>query len=125
MWSPLPPIQVSVKNTGGISSDFVSLVFIKSDVSPKLYPLKTLAAYARSLDIAPSVTKEVSLQWTLDSIARREKNGDLVLYPGTYTLLLDEPVQAKLKVTLTGKKATLDKWPELPKVRVRKRDKDD
>ncbi|WZH47042.1 Xylan 14-beta-xylosidase [Fusarium acuminatum] len=113
---PLPPIQVSVKNTGRASSDFVSLVFIKSDVGPKPYPLKTLAAYGRSHDIAPSATKDVNLQWTLDSIARREQNGDLVLYPGTYTLLLDEPVQAKVKVTLTGKKATLDKWPQLPKV---------
>ncbi|KAH7245147.1 glycoside hydrolase superfamily [Fusarium tricinctum] len=113
---PLPPIQVSVKNTGRASSDFVSLVFIKSDVGPKPYPLKTLAAYGRSHDIAPSATKDVNLQWTLDSIARREQNGDLVLYPGTYTLLLDEPVQAMVKVTLTGKKATLDKWPQLPKV---------
>ncbi|KAM0355064.1 hypothetical protein ACHAPU_000915 [Fusarium lateritium] len=112
---PLPPIQVSVKNTGRITSDFVSLVFIKSKVGPKPYPLKTLAAYSRSYDIAPSASKDVTLQWTLDNIARREANGDLVVYPGTYTLLLDEPTQAEVKITLTGKKATLDKWPEMPK----------
>ncbi|KAF4448555.1 hypothetical protein F53441_8032 [Fusarium austroafricanum] len=111
----LPPIQVSVKNTGGIASDFVSLVFIKSNVGPKPYPLKTLAAYGRLNDIAPSATKDITLPWTLDNIARREANGDLVLYPGTYTLLLDEPTQAKVEVTLTGKKVTLDKWPKDPK----------
>ncbi|KAI3585739.1 glycoside hydrolase superfamily [Fusarium oxysporum f. sp. albedinis] len=111
----LPPIQVSVKNTGRITSDFVSLVFIKSEVGPKPYPLKTLAAYGRLHDVAPSSTKDISLEWTLDNIARREENGDLVVYPGTYTLLLDEPTQAKIEVTLTGKKATLDKWPQDPK----------
>ncbi|KAG5794866.1 hypothetical protein H9Q69_006097 [Fusarium xylarioides] len=107
----LPPIQLSVKNTGRITSDFVSLVFIKSEVGPKPYPLKTLAAYGRLHDVAPSSTKDISLEWTLDNIARRGENGDLVVYPGTYTLLLDEPTQAKVQVTLTGKKATLDKWP--------------
>ncbi|KAK2137908.1 glycoside hydrolase superfamily [Fusarium oxysporum II5] len=111
----LPPIQVSVKNTGSITSDFVSLVFIKSEVGPKPYPLKTLAAYGRLHDVAPSSTKDISLEWTLDNIARRGENGDLVVYPGTYTLLLDEPTQAKIEVTLTGKKATLDKWPQDPK----------
>ncbi|KAG5771249.1 hypothetical protein H9Q72_002157 [Fusarium xylarioides] len=111
----LPPIQLSVKNTGRITSDFVSLVFIKSEVGPKPYPLKTLAAYGRLHDVAPSSTKDISLEWTLDNIARRGENGDLVVYPGTYTLLLDEPTQAKVQVTLTGKKATLDKWPQDPK----------
>ncbi|EWG50725.1 hypothetical protein FVEG_09861 [Fusarium verticillioides 7600] len=111
----LPPIQVSVKNTGRITSDFVSLVFIKSEVGPKPYPLKTLAAYGRLHDVAPSSTKDISLEWTLDNIARRGENGDLVVYPGTYTLLLDEPTQAKIQVTLTGKKAILDKWPQDPK----------
>ncbi|GKU14115.1 unnamed protein product, partial [Fusarium langsethiae] len=79
---------------------------------PKPYPLKTLAAYSRSHDIKPGATKNVKLQWTMDNIARREKNGDLVVYPGVYTLLLDEPTQAKIKVKLTGEKRVLDKWPE-------------
>jgi beta-D-xylosidase 4 len=109
---PLSPIHLTVKNTGRTTSDFVSLVFIQSKVGPKPYPLKTLAAYSRSHDIKPGATKDVKLQWTMDNIARREKNGDLVVYPGTYTLLLDEPTQAKAKVKLTGEKRVLDKWPE-------------
>ncbi|KAH7186172.1 glycoside hydrolase superfamily [Fusarium flagelliforme] len=109
---PLPPLQVSVKNTGKTTSDFVSLVFIKSKVGPKPYPLKTLAAYTRSHDIKPKATKEVKLEWTMDNIARREKNGDLVVYPGTYTLLLDEPTQTDIKIKVTGEKVVLDKWPE-------------
>ncbi|KAF5254011.1 hypothetical protein FANTH_1193 [Fusarium anthophilum] len=111
----LPPIQVSVKNTGRITSDFVSLAFIKSEVGPKPYPLKTLAAYGRLHDVAPFSTKDISLEWTMDNIARRGENGDLVVYPGTYTLLLDEPTQAEVQVTLTGKQVTLDKWPQDPK----------
>ncbi|GKU12645.1 unnamed protein product, partial [Fusarium langsethiae] len=109
---PLSPIHLSVKNTGRTTSDFVSLVFIQSKAGPKPYPLKTLAAYSRSHDIKPGATKNVKLQWTMDNIARREKNGDLVVYPGVYTLLLDEPTQAKIKVKLTGEKRVLDKWPE-------------
>ncbi|KAJ4009902.1 hypothetical protein NW752_009076 [Fusarium irregulare] len=108
----LPSLKVSVKNTGKTTSDFVSLVFIKSKVGPKPYPLKTLAAYTRSHDIKPKATKEVKLEWTMDNIARREKNGDLVVYPGTYTLMLDEPTQAEIKIKVTGEKVVLDKWPE-------------
>ncbi|KAF4497411.1 exo-1,4-beta-xylosidase bxlB [Fusarium agapanthi] len=111
----LPPIQVSVKNAGRITSDFVSLDFIKSEVGPKPYPLKTLAANGRLRDVAPSSTKNISLEWTLDNIARRGENGDLVVYPGTYTMRLDEPTQAEVQATLTGKKTTLDKWPQDPK----------
>lgn len=110
----LPPLKVSVKNTGTRKSDFVSLVFIKGEVGPKPYPLKTLATYGRLRDIDPGETKTLELEWTLDQISRRDINGDLVIYPGTYTLLLDEPTQAELNVKLKGKKVVLDKWPALP-----------
>ncbi|EXK24629.1 hypothetical protein FOMG_18652 [Fusarium oxysporum f. sp. melonis 26406] len=48
-------------------------------------------------------------------MARRGENGDLFAYPGTYSLLLDVSTQARLEVTLTGKKTTLEKWPKAPK----------
>jgi beta-D-xylosidase 4 len=107
----LPPIRVSVINTGKRTPDFVALVFSKSEVGPAPYPLKTLAAYTRMRDIRSGRTNAAKLVWTSDEQARREKNGDLVIYPGTYTLLLDEPTQVTTTITLTGKKVTLDKWP--------------
>ncbi|KAL2866063.1 putative exo-1,4-beta-xylosidase bxlB [Aspergillus lucknowensis] len=111
---PLPPLQIQISNTGERASDFVSLVFIKGEVGPKPYPLKTLVAYGRSKDIAPGKNATIELDWTLESVSRREKNGDLVIQPGKYTLLLDEPTQAKLDVELVGERVTLDKWPKIP-----------
>jgi beta-D-xylosidase 4 len=40
--------------------------------------------------------------------------GNTVVYPGEYTLLLDEPTQAELKLTITGEETVLDKWPQPP-----------
>jgi beta-D-xylosidase 4 len=108
----MPPLSVAVTNTGDHTSDFVALVFIKSEAGPKPYPLKTLAAYDRLRDIQPGSTARAKLSWTLDNIARRNQDGDLVLYPGTYTLMLDEPTQAVVNITLTGTEAVLDKWPK-------------
>jgi beta-D-xylosidase 4 len=36
------------------------------------------------------------------------------LYPGEYTLMLDEPTQAEIKLSLTGKATVLDEWPQPP-----------
>lgn len=111
---PLPPLSIKVGNTGNRTSDFVALVFIKSTNSPKPYPIKTLTAYRRIRDIAPGLTKDASLEWTLGSVARYDGEGDTVLYPGNYQILLDEPVQARLNFTLIGTEAVLDKWPTPP-----------
>lgn len=108
----MPPLSVAVTNTGDHASDFVALVFIKCEAGPKPYPLKTLAAYDRLRDIQPGSTTTAKLSWTLDNIARRNQDGDLVLYPGTYTLMLDEPTQAVVNITLTGTEAVLDEWPK-------------
>jgi beta-D-xylosidase 4 len=56
----------------------------------------------------------VALQWTLGNLARHDQSGNTVLYPGTYTIMLDEPVQASVQVTLTGTQVVLDKWPAPP-----------
>ena len=108
---PLPPINISITNTGDRASDFVALVFIKSKAGPKPHPIKTLATYNRLRDIQPGTTATAELPWTLDNIARRDQDGNLVLYPGTYTIMLDEPTQETVKLTLSGPKTVLDKWP--------------
>lgn len=110
----MPALKVKVTNTGERASDFAALVFIKSEVGPKPHPLKTLATYSRVRDVASGQAKIATLEWTLDSLARREKNGDLVLYPGKYTLLLDEPTQAEFEITLEGDEVVLDEWPQIP-----------
>lgn len=110
----LPSLPIRVKNKGRRTSDFVVLAFVTSKSGPKPYPLKTLAAYGRIHDIAPGRTAHTELKWTLGSLARHDEDGNTVLYPGKYEILLDEPVQAKASFTLTGKAAVLDKWPTPP-----------
>jgi beta-D-xylosidase 4 len=110
----LPSLPVEIENMGNRTSDFVALAFIKSTSGPKPYPLKTLAAYHRVRDIKAGATARASLDWTLANVARHDENGNTVLYPGTYEIVLDEPAQARLQFTLTGNQTVLDKWPAPP-----------
>jgi beta-D-xylosidase 4 len=110
----LPPLGIRVSNSGNRTSDFVALAFIRSINGPKPYPIKTLAAYGRLRDIAPGTTANISLEWALGNVARHDENGNTVLYPGSYQILLDEPVQAAFNFTLTGTEVVLDKWPAPP-----------
>ncbi|KAF1995577.1 glycoside hydrolase family 3 protein [Amniculicola lignicola CBS 123094] len=107
----LPPLSIKVTNTGNRTSDFVALVFIKSTNGPKPYPIKTLVAYRRLRDIAPGLTANAWMEWTLGNVARHDEKGNTVLYPGNYEILHDEPAHAAWNFTLTGTEAVLDKWP--------------
>ena len=111
---PLPALAVSVANAGNRTSDYVALAFAAGEAGPKPYPIKTLAAYGRLRDVAPGQAAKAELPWTLGSLARHDEKGNTVLYPGTYTLTLDEPALAKTTLTLTGTEAVLDKWPAAP-----------
>ncbi|KNG50748.1 glycoside hydrolase family 3 protein [Stemphylium lycopersici] len=106
------PIEIAVTNKGNRTSDFVALAFIKGEVGPEPFPLKTLVSYARLRDIDGGVTNMASLPLKLGTLARVDESGNTVIYPGEYTLLLDEPTQAELKLTITGDATVLDKWPQ-------------
>jgi xylan 1,4-beta-xylosidase len=41
-----------------------------------------------------------------------DDKGNTVLYPGTYTVLIDTPALANVSFTLTGEEAILDRWPQ-------------
>ena len=99
-------------NTGNRTSDFVVLVFVQTQAGPSPYPIKTLAAYSRVKGIAGGQTATASLAWTFNDLARHDNSGNTILYPGTYTLLLDQPTQAMVRLTLTGNQTTLDTWPK-------------
>jgi beta-D-xylosidase 4 len=108
------PLEIAVANKGNRTSDFVALAFVKGEVGPEPYPLKTLVSYARLKDIKGGTTKTASLPLTLGELARFDESGNTVIYPGEYTLLLDEPTQAELKLTITGDETVLDEWPQPP-----------
>jgi beta-D-xylosidase 4 len=115
----VPAIDVAITNTGNRTSDFIALGFIKGNVGPQPYPRKTLLSYARVRDIKGKETKTAQLQLTLGNLARVDESGNSVVYPGEYTLMLDEPTQAEVKVVVKGSTTVLDKWPQPPKWGVR------
>ncbi|KAI8626685.1 beta-xylosidase [Xylariaceae sp. FL1651] len=112
---PLPALPVQVQNTGKRTSDFVALAFVAGEVGPKPYPIKTLVAYGRLRDITAGTTATAALPWTIGHLARHDENGNTVIYPGTYRLMLDQPTQTTINLTVTGTQVVLDQWPAPPK----------
>jgi beta-D-xylosidase 4 len=90
------------------------LAFISGAFGPKPYPIKTLVSYARLRDILPGKKDTARLEWTLGNLARYDEYGNTVLYPGEYTLTLDEPTQTTVTFTLEGEAVVLDQWPSPP-----------
>ncbi|SPO01877.1 related to xylan 1,4-beta-xylosidase [Cephalotrichum gorgonifer] len=109
-----PSLKVEITNTGEKTSDYVALAFLSGEYGPEPYPIKTLASYGRHRDIAPGEVAEIPLTWTLGNVARVDEEGNRVLYPGEYTVQLDEPVLATFQFELTGDPEVLDAWPAAP-----------
>ncbi|EXJ61609.1 hypothetical protein A1O7_02037 [Cladophialophora yegresii CBS 114405] len=109
---PFDSFQVNVTNTGSVASDFITLGFISGQNGPKPYPIKELVAYQRLFNITGRASQTATLNLTLGSIARRDVNGNQILYPGDYGLLIDVPTQATWNFTLSGSPVTLDQWPQ-------------
>ncbi|KAK2762591.1 hypothetical protein FQN54_000764 [Arachnomyces sp. PD_36] len=105
--------EVNVSNEGDVSSDFVVLAFVKTaNAGPEPYPNKSLVSYTRLHGVGAGFAQTASLKVTLGALARADEAGDLVLYPGDYTLVLDVPEQLTFEFTLTGEAAVLDEWPK-------------
>ncbi|KIW84728.1 hypothetical protein Z517_00116 [Fonsecaea pedrosoi CBS 271.37] len=111
---PFSSFKVNVTNTGKVASDFVTLGFISGQNGPAPHPIKELVAYQRLFNITGGSSQTATLNLTLGSLSRRDENGNEILYPGDYGLLVDVPTQATVNFTLTGSPVTLDQWPQRP-----------
>ncbi len=107
-----PPVPVTVTNAGSRTSDYVALAFLAGQFGPAPYPIKTLAAYARVFNVTGGQSRGALLGWNLGSLARVDDKGNMVLYPGTYNVLIDQPTIANFSFALTGTEAVLDNWPQ-------------
>ncbi|CAL5866359.1 uncharacterized protein PFLUO_LOCUS567 [Penicillium psychrofluorescens] len=105
---------LAVTNTGKVVSDYVALVFLTTDnAGPTPYPIRTLVGYQRAKQIKPGETRKVDIDVTLGSVARTADNGDLVVYPGSYTLQVD--VGGKYPTSgfqIVGKEKVMDQFPQ-------------
>ncbi|KAB2575874.1 Glycoside hydrolase family 3 [Lasiodiplodia theobromae] len=115
---PFTSLAVAVTNTGAVDSDYVALAFLTGSFGPLPRPKSSLVAYDRLHGIAAGTSQTAALNLTLGSLARVDENGDKVLYPGDYAVLIDVPDQplASVNFTLTGDDAgtVIESWPRLP-----------
>lgn len=106
------PIQVEITNTGTTSSDYVTLAYLTGSFGPAPYPKKSLVAYKRLFSILGGSSHTAALNLTLGSLARVDMKGNKVLYPGEYSLLIDNQPLTYVNFTLTGDEAVVDEWPQ-------------
>jgi beta-D-xylosidase 4 len=113
---PFTSARVQVSNIGSAKSDYVALGYIAGHHGPAPHPRKTLASYQRLFNIGSGSSSTATLNLTLGSLARVDELGNKVLYPGDYSLLVDNQPLAIVNFTLTGDQAgaILDKWPQPP-----------
>ncbi|KAI1378992.1 glycoside hydrolase family 3 protein [Hypoxylon crocopeplum] len=109
--APFISIPVSVANTGNITSDYVTLAFLKGEYGPTPYPLKSLVAFTRIHNIKPGETGTATLDIKLGAISRSDVDGGLTLWPGKYTLVLDTDDRAPWGFEITGDQVVLEKLP--------------
>jgi beta-D-xylosidase 4 len=117
-------VQVNVNNMGNTTSDYVALGYIAGNHGPAPVPKKTLVGYQRLFSVAGGSSSTAMLNLTLASLARVDEMGNKVLYPGEYSLLIDNAPLAMYNFTLTGDQsgAMLDEWPQPPANRTKKND---
>lgn len=114
--APFDTFTIHVRNTGKTTSDYVALLFLSTrNAGPAPYPLKTLVAYTRARAIKPGETRAVDITVTVGSVARTDERGNLVLYPGSYTLEVDVNGQYPTAgFEVVGEAAVLDEFPQPP-----------
>jgi beta-D-xylosidase 4 len=117
---PFASVAVDVENTGTTTSDYVTLGYIAGNFGPLPQPKKSLVSYQRLFNIAGGSTGTATLNLTLASLARVDEMGNKVLYPGDYSLLIDNGPLAVANFTLTGNQEVLDLWPQPPANRTQK-----
>ena len=108
--------ELTVRNTGSVTSDYVALLFSNTTAGPTPTPIKQLVSYTRVKSIAAGHSMTAQLNVTLGSIARVDENGNSVLYPGSYTIWVDTNINGRgVAVTsfeLTGKQQIINEWPQ-------------
>lgn len=109
---PFQTISVDVMNSGQLASDYVTLLFVSGEYGPSPYPIKELVGYQRLFGVQPGQSQTASINVTLGSLTRYDDMGNAVLYPGSYSLLIDQPTQTTLNFTLTGDQQTIEQWPQ-------------
>ena len=109
--SPFVTVTATVENMGKHISDYVGLLFISSDSGPLPRPNKALVSYERLHNITVGGSKQLTLPLTLGSLARADEDGNLVVYPGHYKLMLDVDACLTFEFELKGEATVIETLP--------------
>jgi len=109
--TPFTTVTATVQNTGKHTSDYIGLLFLSSDSGPLPLPIKSLVSYDRLHNITVGGSDQLILPLTLGSLARSDENGNLVVYPGNYKLMLDNDACLTFEFALTGAAAIIETLP--------------
>ncbi|KAK1715015.1 glycosyl hydrolase family 3 N terminal domain-containing protein [Colletotrichum acutatum] len=109
---PMLTIAVTVTNIGEVASDYVALLFLKSDVGPQPRPLKTLAGYTRFRSIQPGQAAVKEVVVTVERLVRVDELGNRVLHPGSYEVFVDLDKKAVHKFHVGGPAVVVEEFPQ-------------
>lgn len=107
------PITITNVGTSNTTSSYVALGFLSGAFGPMPYPNKSLVAYTRVHDIKIEEVRKAELKMNLGRLARVDERGDMVLYPGEYSFVIDVDQKAVWNFTLVGGSVVLESWPEM------------
>jgi beta-D-xylosidase 4 len=116
--SPFAQVVARVTSTGGLaglSSDYVGLLLSPQKILDQhLTPtsLWLLMAVSTTLPSEIPRTWRCPFPWVLWQ--RADANGNLVLYPGTYTLTFDFDSKLSFNFALSGKATVIESFPQNP-----------
>lgn len=109
---PFINFTVSVSNTGKTASDYSAMLFASTkNAGPAPYPNKWLVGFDRLASIAPGSSSTLTIPVPIGAIARTSTLGSTIVYPGTYTLALNNEASVVVSFTLTGNETTIAEWP--------------
>ncbi|KAG6034696.1 hypothetical protein E4U41_006431 [Claviceps citrina] len=107
--------SVTVQNTGGPAgrtSDYVGLLYLSTrNAGPAPYPKKQLVSYGRLRQIKTGTSQRLDLAVNLGSLARADSHGDRYIFPGEYTVAVDNDARVNFTFRLTGDAALVDSLP--------------
>ncbi|TQN67666.1 putative exo-1,4-beta-xylosidase bxlB [Colletotrichum shisoi] len=109
---PALTVAVKVTNTGGVPSDYVALLFLRSDAGLAPRPRKTLAGYFRFRDIRPGERAEREMAVTVERLVRVDESGNRVLHPGSYEVFVDVDEKSTVAFQVGGPPVVVEEFPQ-------------
>jgi beta-D-xylosidase 4 len=109
---PAVSISIQIENIGAVKSDYVVLLFLRSDVGPEPRPKQTLVGYTRVKDIEPGVKEVAEVTLQLERFLRVDEDGNRVIYPGKYEVFVDIDEKASLELEWTGESVVVEEFPQ-------------